>query len=151
QSNSVFISNRKSRRSANRRIRLSSFCMGGGVGGGAHVMVHSNGKIRVAVLFGGQSDEHDVSLRSALTIMEALDAGKYEVVPIGITREGHWLSGGDPVAQLTATSPLFALPDGSHASVPEQIDPGVEPGGALPAVLSGDVDVVFPVLHGPMG
>jgi D-alanine-D-alanine ligase len=114
-------------------------------------MVYRNGKVRVAVLFGGQSDEHDVSLRSALTIMSALDPGKYEIVPIGITREGRWLAGGDPIAQLTAASPLFALADGSHASAPAAIDPGVEPGGALPAVLSGDVDVVFPVLHGPMG
>jgi D-alanine-D-alanine ligase len=114
-------------------------------------MVHQNGKIRVAVLFGGQSAEHDVSLRSALTIMGALDADRYEVVPIGITREGRWLAGGDPVAQLTATSPLFALPDGSHSPAPDQLDPGVEASGALPAVLGGDVDVVFPVLHGPMG
>jgi D-alanine-D-alanine ligase len=113
--------------------------------------VHPNGKVRVAVLFGGQSDEHDVSLRSALTIMGALDPAHYDVVPIGITREGRWLAGGDPIAQLTATSPLFALADGSQASAPAQPDPGVEAGGALPAVLSGDVDVVFPVLHGPMG
>lgn len=118
---------------------------------GASFMVHSNGKVRVAVLFGGQSDEHDVSLRSALTIMGALAGDKYEIVPIGITREGRWLAGGDPIAQLTATSPLFALADGARASVPAQVDLGVEPGGALPAVLSGDIDVVFPVLHGPMG
>jgi D-alanine-D-alanine ligase len=113
--------------------------------------IHPNGKVRVAVLFGGQSAEHDVSLRSALTIMGALDPTRYDVVPIGITREGRWLAGGDPVAQLTATSPLFALPDGSHAAVPDQLDPGVEASGALPAVLGGDVDVIFPVLHGPMG
>ena len=47
-----------------------------------------NRKIRVAVVFGGRSDEHDVSLRSARTIMDALDTDRYEVVPIGITREG---------------------------------------------------------------
>src|SRR5215212_5057178 len=71
------------------------------------------GKVRVAVLFGGQSSEHDVSLRSAETVMGALDPERYEVVPIGITREGHWLTGGDPFAALTATSSLFALSDGS--------------------------------------
>ncbi|MEA2595128.1 MAG: D-alanine-D-alanine ligase [Thermomicrobiales bacterium] len=118
---------------------------------GSNSNIHRNGKVRVAVLFGGQSDEHDVSLRSALTIMGALDPSKYEVMPIGITREGRWLAGGDPIAQLTANSPLFALTDGATAPGQSPVDPGVEPGGALPAVLSGDVDVVFPVLHGPMG
>jgi D-alanine-D-alanine ligase len=114
--------------------------------------VHPNGRVRVAVLFGGQSDEHDVSLRSALTIMGALDPAKYDIVPIGITREGRWLAGGDPMAQLTATSPLFALPSGEQpAADASGDDAGVEAGGALPAVLAGDVDVIFPVLHGPMG
>ena len=69
-------------------------------------------RIRVALLFGGQSEEHDVSLRSALTVMGALDPARYEVVPIGITRDGSWLSGGDPMRQLTAHSPLFALESG---------------------------------------
>ena len=65
------------------------------------------GKVRVAVLFGGQSSEHDVSLRSAETVMGALDPDRYEVVPVGITREGRWLMGGDPFAALTATSPFL--------------------------------------------
>ncbi len=105
------------------------------------------GKVRVAVIFGGQSGEHDVSLRSAETVMSALDLDRYEVVPIGITREGRWLTGGDPFAALTATSPLFALGQGSASEEPEE-----RPGeSALPAVLAGGVDVVFPVLHGPMG
>ena len=51
------------------------------------------GKVRVAVIFGGQSGEHDVSLRSAQTVMGALDPDRYEIVPIGITREGRWLTG----------------------------------------------------------
>ena len=105
------------------------------------------GKVRVAVLFGGQSGEHDVSLRSAQTVIDALDPERYEVVPIGITREGQWLTGGDPFAALTATSPLFALGDGVArepvASAPAE--------SAVPAVFAGGVDVVFPVLHGPMG
>ena len=49
------------------------------------------GKVRVAVLFGGQSSEHDVSLRSAETVMGALDPDRYEVIPVGITREGRWV------------------------------------------------------------
>jgi D-alanine-D-alanine ligase len=107
-----------------------------------------NGKVRVAVLFGGQSSEHDVSLRSARSVMEALDPARYEVVPVGITREGRWLTGGDPFAALTATSPLFALNDGSPAA-PSMPDVPTE--HAVPAVFAGGVDVVFPVLHGPMG
>lgn len=113
--------------------------------------VYRPGKIRVAILFGGQSDEHDVSLRSALTVMGALDPSKYEVIPIGITRDGRWLAGNDPMGQLTASSPLFAISDGSAPRTVPIDDPGVEPGSALPAVLAGDVDVIFPVLHGPMG
>jgi D-alanine-D-alanine ligase len=106
-----------------------------------------NGRVRVAVLFGGQSGEHDVSLRSAQAVMQALDPGRYEVVPIGITREGRWLSGGDPFAVLTATSPLFALGDGSAPQTAT-----AEPAeSAMPAVFSGGFDVIFPVLHGPMG
>ena len=105
------------------------------------------GKVRVAVLFGGQSGEHDVSLRSAQNVMDALDPERYDIVPIGITREGRWLSGGDPFAALTATSPLFALSDGS---MPEA--PGEAPGeSGLSAVFAESVDVVIPVLHGPMG
>ncbi|MBW3632223.1 MAG: D-alanine--D-alanine ligase [Chloroflexi bacterium] len=105
------------------------------------------GKVRVAVLFGGQSGEHDVSLRSAETVIGALDPDRYDVVPVGITREGRWLTGGDPFAALTATSPLFALGDGTTAeSVPE-----VSAESAVPSLFAGGIDVVFPVLHGPMG
>ncbi len=116
-----------------------------------------NARIRVALLFGGQSEEHDVSLRSALTVMGALDPAKYEVVPIGITRDGSWLSGGDPMRQLTAQSPLFALESGEQSAT-NQPPSGVAFGvsneiapAAGPAVLNGGVDVVFPVLHGPRG
>jgi D-alanine-D-alanine ligase len=110
-------------------------------------------KVRVAVIFGGRSAEHDVSLRSAQTVMNALDPDRYEVLPIGVTREGRWLSGGDPHAQLASSSPLFALGDGGGGAV--DFDPNVpvvaeDPAG-LPQGLSGEIDVVFPVLHGPMG
>lgn len=108
-----------------------------------------SGRVRVAVVFGGQSAEHDVSLRSAETVIGALDPERYEVVPIGVTRDGRWLSGGDPLRHLAAASPLFGL--GSGAGEPPPIDPAVSDPGALPAGLAGDVDVVFPVLHGPMG
>lgn len=105
------------------------------------------GKVRVAVLFGGQSGEHDVSLRSAQNVMNALDPDRYEIIPIGITREGRWLSGGDPFAALTASSPLFALGDGSPPSEPVEVPSE----SGLAAMFSESVDVVIPVLHGPMG
>jgi D-alanine-D-alanine ligase len=106
-------------------------------------------RARVLVLFGGQSGEHDVSLRSAQTVMRALDPEKYEIVTVGITRDGQWLTGGDPMAALTAESPLFALSNG--AVTMSEAPTENEARNALPAVMSGQVDVVFPVLHGPMG
>ena len=51
-------------------------------------------KLRVGILFGGRSGEHEVSLLSAASVLNAIDKNKYEVVPIGITREGHWLTAG---------------------------------------------------------
>ena len=109
-----------------------------------------SGRTRVLVLFGGQSGEHDVSLRSAQTVMRALDPARYDVVQVGITRDGHWLTGGDPMAALTAASPLFQLGP-SLALNRADLPVASEPSEALPAVMSGHVDVVFPVLHGPMG
>lgn len=114
------------------------------------------GRIRVAVLFGGQSDEHDVSLRSAQTVIGALDPARYEIVPIGITRDGGWLTGGDPMRRLTSQSPLFALGGGpQEAERSQRGDASGESGEiaatAGPGILSGAVDVIFPVLHGPRG
>lgn len=121
-------------------------------------MTNPNGRYRVGVIFGGRSAEHDVSLRSALTVMSALDAAGHEVVPIGISRQGMWLTDGDPMLELQATSPLFALESGERGSVIDQVEElsiqarssdqhGVVPAGAW----AGDIDVIFPVLHGPMG
>lgn len=108
-------------------------------------------KVRVAVLFGGQSGEHDVSLRSAQTVLGALDDNRFEAIPVGITRDGRWLTGGDPMAQLTASSPLFAL-DGPSAPDVETLELAVaSTSQALPSGFGDEIDVVFPVLHGPMG
>ncbi|HNR97515.1 MAG: D-alanine--D-alanine ligase [Chloroflexi bacterium ADurb.Bin180] len=112
-------------------------------------------KIRVGVLFGGRSGEHEVSLLSAESVMRALDRGKYEVVPIGITREGRWLTDGNPMEELkllasgTDQTPLRlgqAEQGPVAASVNErrELVPGAREG--LPRV-----DVVFPVLHGTYG
>lgn len=124
-------------------------------------MANRNERRRVGVIFGGRSAEHDVSLRSAITVMNALEQAGHEVVPIGISRQGIWLTDGDPMAQLQASSPLFALGDGSAyapGSVIHEVEElalrarvdnrhGVVPTGAW----TGDIDVIFPVLHGPMG
>ncbi len=116
---------------------------------------------RVGVVFGGRSAEHDVSLRSALTIMGALIEAGHDVVPIGITREGQWLTSGDPMAELQAGSPLFQL-EGATEHGRGQIEQEVESlalaarrsgtGGLVPADgWAGEIDVIFPALHGPMG
>ncbi|HET7559170.1 MAG TPA: D-alanine--D-alanine ligase family protein, partial [Limnochordia bacterium] len=109
-------------------------------------------KLRVGVLFGGRSGEHEVSLMSAASVIKAIDRSQYEIVPIGIAKDGRWLIGGDPLATLS----LGEVTDSDCAVLP--------PHPAANAVLSYDaaqpnrfkservpLDVVFPVLHGPMG
>src|ERR687893_314446 len=90
------------------------------------------------VVFGGRSGEHEVSLASARAIMGALKK-RHEVVPVGITRSGHWISSGDPMRELEEITDGPA-PSGPPAPTSEK----------LPAALDS-VDVVFPVLHGPYG
>ena len=105
-------------------------------------------KTRVVVLFGGQSGEHDVSLRSAQTVIGALDPERYEIRQVGISRDGRWLTSGDPMRALASESPFFSIPAESRAVG----DPEPQSPDAAMAVLSGEaVDVVIPVLHGPMG
>jgi D-alanine-D-alanine ligase len=102
--------------------------------------------VRVMVIFGGRSGEHEVSLASAHAITEALGkSGRHEVVPVGITREGRWISSGEPMRELESRAGY--LPDGSGLEVS---GPPASAAEKLPAGL-GSVDVVFPVLHGPYG
>lgn len=111
-------------------------------------------KIRVAVVFGGRSDEHDVSLRSARTIMAALDPERYDVIPMGITREGRWISGGDPMAALVEVSPMFHLGEGEQKVEPtgeRSIVPVIGAEALIPGGVTDSVDIFFPALHGPMG
>ncbi len=97
--------------------------------------------VRVMVVFGGRSGEHEVSLASARAITEALErSGHHEVVPVGITREGRWISSGEPMQELESRSGYPT--DGTGLPAPA--------GEKLPAGL-GSVDVVFPMLHGPYG
>jgi D-alanine-D-alanine ligase len=121
-------------------------------------------RVRVGIVFGGRSGEHEVSLASAASVLEAIDRGRFEPVPIGITREGRWLVGGDPMKALT-DAVRRALPPGDATSpvkqeLVERAGRGGPAPGALvpaqssesfPAGLARDLDVIFPVLHGPSG
>ena len=115
-------------------------------------------KIRVAVVFGGRSSEHAVSCASAGLILGAIDPERYEVVPIGIARDGRWvLTSADP-ARLALTS--GTLPSVEAVATPGvSVTPAARPGGgglvfsgptAVPPEL-GEVDVVLPLLHGLFG
>lgn len=148
-------------------------------------------KIRVAVLFGGQSGEHEVSLVSAHAVMAALDPAKYDVVPVGITRDGRWLASTGQAEQgvwhhLVSLADRNKLPSDMRRQLEaqEQEPPTHEVAAvnlikeSMPKALAEevasphhvvplrpqfrsaittpqgalqDIDVVFPVLHGPMG
>jgi D-alanine-D-alanine ligase len=133
-------------------------------------------KLRVGILFGGRSGEHEVSLLSAASVLNAIDKGKYEVVPIGITKEGRWLTAGDAQNLLAGkaaasathlragdpeTTPAAAVlaqgesvvvpPEPVHRDsglVPFQSDAGLARRASDRAI---NVDVIFPVLHGTFG
>jgi D-alanine-D-alanine ligase len=109
-------------------------------------------KIRVGVIFGGRSGEHEVSLASARSVMGAIDRDKYEIVPIGITKEGRWIASGDPMKALEAgdagaSQPAALLGDPSRRGLMrlEETERAVE------ATHLAELDVIFPVLHGPYG
>jgi D-alanine-D-alanine ligase len=113
-------------------------------------------KIRVGILFGGRSGEHEVSLTSAQGIMKAIDKDKYEVVPIGITKQGRWMVGGDPMQALRAAAdmpPALAALGDAQAAAPQTVLVPMEPSRtALTTVTAPlELDVIFPALHGPYG
>lgn len=109
-------------------------------------------KMKVLVLFGGRSGEHDVSLMSSRSVMDAIDRRKYDVVPVAITREGKWLAGENVHAALVSGNvndlfPVALLPVPGDNRL-YAIRPG--PGGTRLEEYSR-VDVVIPVLHGTFG
>jgi len=129
-------------------------------------------KLRVGVLFGGRSGEHEVSLLSAASILKAIDRKKFDVVPIGINKSGHWLTSSAAQGLLEGSAPDEAL----VANAPKKLragDPAATPGARVlaegqptllapepaetsalnsDAALGGQsLDVVFPVLHGTFG
>jgi D-alanine-D-alanine ligase len=132
-------------------------------------------KLRVGVLFGGRSGEHEVSLLSAASVLNAINKEKYEVVPIGITKEGRWLTAEHAERLLTgkheprhlragdpeATTGAAVLEKGEAVVVPPEPvhrERGLVPFQSEAATLSRrasdraiNVDVIFPVLHGTFG
>src|ERR1700731_888933 len=104
-------------------------------------------RLRIGVLFGGRSGEHEVSLASAASVIRALDPGKYEAVPIGITKDGRWLVGTTSVKMLPEV-----LRSGDRVML--RADPSAAalmPVGGGSGQPSVSVDVMFPVLHGTFG
>ncbi len=109
-------------------------------------------KIRVGVIFGGRSGEHEISLASARSVMEAMDKEKYEIVPIGITKEGRWLASGDPMRALEASDETASRP-ATLLSGPTQrgLMRIEEKETTIEAKSLAELDVIFPILHGPYG
>lgn len=109
-----------------------------------------NKKIRVGILFGGKSAEHEISLLSARNIIDEIDKSKFEVVMIGVDKKGQWHLDDSAKLFLSSQNPKLIKLDVKGQLV------GIHPGsGEAPLVASSrtplDVDVMFPVLHGPMG
>lgn len=104
-------------------------------------------RLRIGVLFGGRSGEHEVSLASAASVIRALDPEKYDVVPIGIAKDGRWLVGSSATRLLPEViksgDRVVLPPDPSAAALVS-----LAPAAGQPSVM---VDVIFPVLHGTFG
>jgi D-alanine-D-alanine ligase len=97
-------------------------------------------KLRVAVIFGGKSGEHEVSIASAASIFKHLDPARYEAVPIKIEKDGRWMLTGEVPKAISA------------ADVHRQVQTtALQPIDPTTTLAGGNVDVVFPVLHGPYG
>ena len=120
--------------------------------------VSSGRRVRVGVLFGGSSSEHEVSLMSARSVLSVLDPAKYEVVQIGITKEGRWLIASDAIDRLIERAESAGALEGEverTETVALLADPARE--GRLQrmeAAAGSDfapLDVLFPVIHGRTG
>ncbi|MEV3972001.1 D-alanine--D-alanine ligase family protein [Streptomyces sp. NPDC050698] len=116
-------------------------------------------KPRVAVVFGGRSSEHGISVVTAGAVLKAIDRTKYDVLPIGITQDGRWALTADEPERMAIVDrrppSVDLLAESTEGAVILPVDPASrevvysEP-GSVPKAL-GEVDVVFPVLHGPYG
>lgn len=114
-------------------------------------------RVRVLLLFGGRSAEHDVSRVSAVSVARALDPSRYEIVPVAITTEGRWLLAGEARAALEGARdelPTAFRIEGQHvAELPEPGSRTLVPldAGAPDVAASMTFDVVLPLMHGPYG
>lgn len=111
--------------------------------------MHNNRKIRVAVIYGGRSAEHEISLRSATSVIKNLDPARFDVVPVGIDKQGRWLSNDVSLLEYDAAG-MLSLPHTDQ----EVILPPYNAAELLPTLHEGPrrpFDVIFPVLHGPLG
>jgi D-alanine-D-alanine ligase len=111
-------------------------------------------KLRVGIIFGGKSGEHEISLASAQSVARAMDREKYNVVMIGVTKQGRWVAGENVLQQLIAASPSLLLKPGNGAPI-EQIE-SLNSKDLVPTMASnasplGAIDVAFPLIHGPLG
>jgi D-alanine-D-alanine ligase len=113
-----------------------------------HTQMPSTPRIRVGIIFGGRSVEHEVSLVSAASVINALDKEKYEVVPIGIAPTGKWLSSGETLRLLKEKEAIDNEPE--YILVPDPRKQSLvvlgESGSA-----GGTLDVIFPLIHGAYG
>lgn len=111
-------------------------------------------KIRLGIIYGGKSSEHEVSLRTALSIMKAVDANKYEVTPIYVQLDGSWVKGEALAGQLPETIDALRLTAGAQspnqpAAAGQELITASKPASMFS--IGQQVDVVFPVVHGPNG
>ncbi|EJN13891.1 D-alanine--D-alanine ligase [Bradyrhizobium sp. YR681] len=108
-------------------------------------------KIRVVVLYGGRSGEHEVSLKSAASAFRHLDRSRFEVIPVSIDKEGRWQLNDLGALDLAQTASLPILPDAPEIRLAR----GPDGRGMLMPIVQGaaapvEIDVVFPVMHGPL-
>ncbi|MBI3741967.1 MAG: D-alanine--D-alanine ligase A, partial [Chloroflexi bacterium] len=116
-----------------------------------------NKKLRVGLIFGGKSGEHEVSLASAQSVANALDKNKFDLVMIGVTKEGRWLVGDSALQQLAAASPTPLLKISNDES--ETASRGISSQELILVAANaiaqssplGEIDVAFPLIHGPLG
>ncbi|MGM0599181.1 MAG: D-alanine--D-alanine ligase family protein [Candidatus Rifleibacteriota bacterium] len=118
----------------------------------------SGKKLKVGVIFGGRSGEHEVSLHSATSIMHALNPDKYEIIPVGISRKGSWMLGVKPEAMLenhAASGKSCILYSGNNE---KKIQPDTTPAGKGLILVDNpksenkvNLDLLFPVVHGTFG
>lgn len=113
-----------------------------------------NEKIRLGIIYGGKSSEHEVSMRTALSIMQAVDADKYEIVPVYVQLDGSWVKGDSVAGHLSKGIEALRLTAGNQdkqAANGAEVDviPAAKPASMF--AIGQQVDVIFPVVHGPNG